>query len=96
MGRGHGADGLETRAEHGTDSAWREHLAAAPLGCSSPATLELPSGIGKNGGGIGSGDGPIEQIVPTTAESQRIVAARPLCRLQYRVESKSSAWDLPQ
>ena len=46
--------------------------------------------------GIGSGEGPIEQIVPTAAESQRIVAARPLCRLQYRVESKSSAWDLPQ
>ena len=32
----------------------------------------------------------------TRAESQRIVAARPLCRLQYPVRSKSSTKDLPQ
>ena len=32
----------------------------------------------------------------TRAESQRIVAARPLCRLQYPVRAKSSAKDLPQ
>ncbi len=36
------------------------------------------------------------QIIRTTAESQRIVAARPLCRLQYRVRPKSSARDLPR
>lgn len=36
------------------------------------------------------------QIFRTRAESQRIVAARPLCRLQYPVRAKSSAKDLPQ
>lgn len=36
------------------------------------------------------------QILRTRAESQRIVVARPLCRLQYPVRTKSSAEDLPQ
>jgi len=36
------------------------------------------------------------KIGETAAESQRIVAARPLYRLQYRVSAKSSARDLPQ
>ena len=36
------------------------------------------------------------QIFRTRAESQRIVAARPLCRLQYSVRAKSSTKDLPQ
>ncbi len=41
-------------------------------------------------------EGPIGQIVRTTAESQKIVAARPLYFLQHRVRAKSSARDLPQ
>ena len=36
-----------------------------------------------------------QQIFRTRAESQRIVAARPLCRLQYSVRAKSSTKDLP-
>ena len=36
-----------------------------------------------------------KQIFRTRAESQRIVAARPLCRLQYPVRAKSSAKDFP-
>ena len=36
------------------------------------------------------------KIWGAAAESQRIEAARPLYRLQYRVPSKSSARDLPQ
>ena len=48
---------------------------------------------------IGWGDWPLERsnrkIGETAAESQRIVAARPLYRLQYRVSAKSSARDLP-
>ena len=43
-----------------------------------------------------SEEGPIGQIVRTTAESQKIVAARPLYFLQHRVRAKSSARDLPQ
>src|SRR3569833_237901 len=45
------------------------------------------------GGGCANASG---QIGRTLAESQRIVAARPLCRLQYPVLAKSSAKDLPQ
>ena len=41
-------------------------------------------------------DESIGQIFRTRAESQRIVAARLLCRLQYPVQSKSYAEDLPQ
>ena len=37
-----------------------------------------------------------EQIFRTRAESQRIVAARPLYRLQYPVRVKWSAKDFPQ
>lgn len=37
-----------------------------------------------------------ENLWSISAESQRIVATRPLCRLQHRVPSKSSARDLPQ
>ena len=42
-----------------------------------------------------NGKGHSVQIFRTRAESQRIVAARPLCRLQYPVRAKSSAKDLP-
>ena len=37
-----------------------------------------------------------KQIFRSRAESQRIVAARPLCRLQYSDRAKSSTKDLPQ
>ena len=54
---------------------------------------------GEGGGGGGGGGGDLhkanQQIFRTKAESQRIVAARPLCRLQYPVRAKSSAKDLP-
>ncbi len=39
---------------------------------------------------------PSKQILRTRAESQRIVTARSLCRLQYPVRAKSSTKDLPQ
>ena len=38
----------------------------------------------------------LKQILRTRAESQRIVAARPLYRLQYPVRAKSSTKDLPR
>ena len=54
-------------------------------------------GIGRGDGvGVKRTDGCLSQICRTRAESQRIVAARPLCRLQYPVRAKSSAKDLPQ
>ena len=47
----------------------------------------------KGGGVLG---GYPKQIGRTRAESQQIVATRPLYCLQYSVLSKSSAKDLPQ
>ncbi len=60
----------------------------------------FPSSRSLVGGGGGNGTlmerEPFEQILRTRAESQRIVTARSLCRLQYPVRAKSSAKDLPQ
>ncbi|BDA42572.1 hypothetical protein COCOBI_03-4620 [Coccomyxa sp. Obi] len=65
----------------------------APAGRSAGGERwELKSG----GMGDWNPEGPIGQIVRTTAESQKIVAARPLYFLQHRVRAKSSARDLPQ
>ena len=50
-------------------------------------------GIGQ--GGV-TGTSPIVQILRIRAESQQIVAARPLYCLQYPIRIKSSAKDLPQ
>ncbi|BDA42432.1 hypothetical protein COCOBI_03-3220 [Coccomyxa sp. Obi] len=57
-----------------------------------------PCSAGNSVEGMGdwNPEGPIGQIVRTTAESQKIVAARPLYFLQHRVRAKSSARDLPQ
>ena len=46
-------------------------------------------------GGV-TGTSPIIQILRIRAESQQIVAARPLYCLQYPIRIKSSAKDLPQ
>ena len=46
-------------------------------------------------GGV-TGTSPIVQILRIRAESQQIVAARPLYCLQYPIRIKSSAKDLPQ
>ena len=49
----------------------------------------------REGGGV-TGTSPIIQILRIRAESQQIVAARPLYCLQYPIRIKSSAKDLPQ
>ncbi len=70
-----------------------------PAAGHQPSLLAHPVAVPqqKSRGGIGFlGGGTNRTNRGTAAESQRIVAARPLCRLQYRVASKSSAWDLPQ
>ena len=47
-------------------------------------------------GGIGALEASNRNQIRTTAESQWIVAARPLYHLQYRVRAKSSARFEPQ
>jgi hypothetical protein len=63
----------------------------------TPSMEESPPSLDGVAAGEGGGwPGGRRQIVATRAESQWIVAARPLYHLQYPVASKSSTEDLPQ
>ncbi|BDA41882.1 hypothetical protein COCOBI_02-6800 [Coccomyxa sp. Obi] len=87
-----GRDGLQNPCSSGCSSF------AAALADRVIRTLLSPQSAGNSVEGMGdwNPEGPIGQIVRTTAESQKIVAARPLYFLQHRVRAKSSARDLPQ
>lgn len=66
------------------------------VGDPSRLRVGLKLGVGGNNGLVDNNKSIVVTNLRTRAESQRIVAARPLCRLQYPVLAKSSAMDLPQ